>query len=131
MKSPLVPSLISQVCQIFVHARSVLFATELRLFWKVFPMNIADSIVTVIDIRQITKCSSPFFVALIFLSFPLSTSDQDFCFFPANFMSSTHTDENNPLSCCTKRHSQFGIFSQPCFNRIFSNCLSHSSPAKG
>ena len=27
--------------------------------------------------------------------------------------------------------SQFGIFSQPCFNRIFSNCLSHNSPAKG
>ena len=25
----------------------------------------------------------------------------------------------------------FGIFSQPCFNRIFSNCFSHNSPAKG
>ena len=36
------------------------------------------------------------------------------CFFPANFMSSTFTDKNNPFSRCTKRHSQFGIFSQPC-----------------
>ena len=46
------------------------------------------------------------------------------------FMSSTYTDKNNPLSRCTKRHSQFGNFSQPCFNRIFSYCLSHNSPAK-
>ena len=53
------------------------------------------------------------------------------CFFPANIMSSTYTDNNNPFSRCTKRHSQFGIFSQPCFNRIFSSCLSHNSPAKG
>ena len=51
-----------------------------------------------------------------------------FCFFPANFMASTYTDKNNPFSRCTKRHSQFGSFSQPCFNRIFSNCLSHNSP---
>ena len=54
-----------------------------------------------------------------------------FCFLPANFMSSTYTDENNPISRCTNKHSQFGIFSQPCFNRIFSNCLSHNSIAKG
>ena len=53
------------------------------------------------------------------------------CFFPANFMSSTYTDKNNPFSRWTKRHSQFGIFSQPCFNRTFSNCLSQKSPAKG
>ena len=26
---------------------------------------------------------------------------------------------------------KLGIFSQPCFKRIFSNCLSHNSPAKG
>ena len=32
-----------------------------------------------------------------------------FCFFPANFMSSTYTDKNNPFWWCTKRHSQFGI----------------------
>ena len=31
----------------------------------------------------------------------------------------------------TKRHSQFGTFSQTFFNRTFSNCLSHNSPAKG
>ena len=48
----------------------------------------------------------------------VSTSGSRFCFFPANFMSSTYTDKNNPFSRCTKRHSQFGIFSQPCFNRI-------------
>ena len=53
-----------------------------------------------------------------------------FSFFPSNFMPSTYTDKNNPFSRCTKRHSQFGIFSQPCFNRIFSNCLSHNSPVK-
>ena len=46
-------------------------------------------------------------------------------------MSSTYTDKKNPFSRWTKRHSQFGIFSQPCFNRTFSNCLSHNSPAKG
>ena len=52
-----------------------------------------------------------------------------FCFLPAHFMSSTYTDKNNPFARCTKRHSQFGIFSQPCFKRTFSNCLSHNSPA--
>ena len=54
-----------------------------------------------------------------------------FCFFPANSMSYAYTDKNNPFPRCTKRHSQFGIFSQPCFNWIFSNCLPHNSPAKG
>ena len=54
-----------------------------------------------------------------------------FCFFPANLMSSTYTEKNNLFSRCTKRHSQLETFSQPCFNKIFSNCLSHNSPAKG
>ena len=54
-----------------------------------------------------------------------------FCFFPANFLSSTYTDKNNPFSWCTNRYSQLGTFSQPFCNRIFSNCLSHNSPAKG
>ena len=53
-----------------------------------------------------------------------------FCFFPANLMSSTHTAKNNPFSRCTKKHSQLETFSQPCPNRIFSNCFSHNSPAK-
>ena len=53
------------------------------------------------------------------------------CFFPANLMSSTYTDKNNTFSRCTNKHSQLETFSQPCFNRIFSNCLSHNSPAKG
>ena len=38
-----------------------------------------------------------------------------FCFFPANLMSSTYTDKNNPFSRCTNEHLQFGTFSQPCF----------------
>ena len=54
-----------------------------------------------------------------------------FCFFSANLMSSTYTDENNPFTRCTNKHSQLETFSQPCFNRIFSNCHSHNSPAKG
>ena len=59
----------------------------------------------------------------------LSTSDQDFASFQP-ILCHPHTHKNNPFSRWTKRHSQFGIFSQPCFNRIFSNCLSHNSPAK-
>ena len=47
-----------------------------------------------------------------------------FCFFPANLMSSTNTDKNNPFSRCKNKHSQLESFSQPYFNRIFSNCLS-------
>ena len=42
------------------------------------------------------------------LCWAVFTSDQDFVF-PANFMSSTYTDKNNPFSRWTKRHSQFGI----------------------
>ena len=61
----------------------------------------------------------------------LSAPDQCFASFQPIFMSSTYTDKSNPFSRCTKRHSQFGIFSQPCFNRSFSNCLSHNRPAKG
>ena len=47
-----------------------------------------------------------------------------FCFVPANFLSSTSTDKNNPFSRCTNKHSQLETFSQPYFNRIFSNCFS-------
>ena len=46
-------------------------------------------------------------------------------------MSSTYTVKNNPFSRFTKKHSQLDTFSQPYFNRIFSICLSHNSPAKG
>ena len=55
-----------------------------------------------------------------------------FCFSPA-ILCHPHTQIRiiNPLSRWTMRHFQFRIFSQPCFNRIFSNCFSHSSPAKG
>ena len=42
-----------------------------------------------------------------------------FCFFPASFISSTYTDKNNTFSRSTNKHSQFGTFSQPYFNRIF------------
>ena len=58
------------------------------------------------------------------------TSDQDFVF-PANFMSSTYTDKNNPFSRCTNQHTQLENFFQPYFDRNLSNCLSHNSPAKG
>ena len=54
-----------------------------------------------------------------------------FCFFPANLMSSTYRDKNNPFWRCTNKHSQLETFSQPCCNRIFLNCFSHNSPAKG
>ena len=88
--------------------------------------------------RIFFECIPSFHAPRKDVGFPKSTSllstfhiGSMLCFFPANFMSSTYTDKNNPFSRCTKRHSQFGIFSQPCFNRIFSNCLSHNSPAKG
>ena len=42
-----------------------------------------------------------------------------------------HTLRKNPFSRCTNKHSQLETFSQPYFNKIFSNCLSHNSPAKG
>ena len=54
-----------------------------------------------------------------------------FCFFPANLMSSTYTGKNNLFSRCTNKHSQLETFSQPYCKRIFSNSLSHNSPAKG
>ena len=54
------------------------------------------------------------------------------CCFPAIMMTFTYTKENNHFSRCTKRHSQFGIFSQPSVNRIFfSNGLTNDNPAKG
>ena len=51
-------------------------------------------------------------------------------FFPANLMSSTYTDKIT-LFHDVQRDSQLETFSQPYFNRIFSSCLSHNSPAKG
>ena len=42
-----------------------------------------------------------------------------FCFFPADLMSSTYTDKNNPFSRCTNKHSRLETFSQPYFNRFF------------
>ena len=61
----------------------------------------------------------------------ISHSGSIFCFFPVIFISSTYTDKNSPFSRLTNKHSQFVTFSQPYFNRTFSNCLSHNSPAKG
>ena len=60
-----------------------------------------------------------------------SPSRINICFFPSNLMSSTYADKNNPFSRCTNKHSQLETFSQPFFNRIFSDCLSHNSLAKG
>ena len=61
----------------------------------------------------------------------LTTPDQYFASFQPIWCH-PHTQIRIILfSRCTNKHSQFGIFSQQCFNRIFSNCLSHNSPAKG
>ena len=54
-----------------------------------------------------------------------------FCFLPANLMSSTYTDENNPFSRCTNKQTQLETFSQPYFDRTSSDCLSHNYPASG
>ena len=54
-----------------------------------------------------------------------------FCFFPANFMSSTYTDKNNPCFRWTNRHSEFATFSHPRSNTTSSNCLSHKRPSTG
>ena len=55
-----------------------------------------------------------------------------FCFLSSQFLCHPHTQIRTILfSRCTNKHSQWKTFSQPYFNRIFSNCLSHNSPAKG
>ena len=46
-------------------------------------------------------------------------------------MSSINTDKKIPFSRSTNKHSRLETFSQQCCNSIFSNCLSHNSPAKG
>ena len=66
-----------------------------------------------------------------FIEYFLFHIGSTFCFFPANLMSSTYTDKNNPFWRCTNKHSQLETFSQLCFNSIYLNCLSHNSPAKG
>ena len=53
------------------------------------------------------------------------------CFFPANLVSSTHTDKNNPCFRWTNMHSQFGTFSHPNSIKASSNGLSHNNPANG
>ena len=52
-------------------------------------------------------------------------------FFPANLMSSTYTVQNDPFSRSTNKHSQLETFSHSFSKRIFSDCLSHNSPAQG
>ena len=67
----------------------------------------------------------------LLLCWAIFTSDQDFVsFHPILWL--PHTQIRIILfSGCTNKHSQLETFSQPCFNWIFSNCLSHNSPAKG
>ena len=56
----------------------------------------------------------------------LSTSDQ--FFFSVNFMSSTYTDKNDRVRIGIPNWKPYLL---PTYvNRIFSNCLSHNSPAK-
>ena len=62
-------------------------------------------------------CSFPHWVNVLFLSkqfYVVHIHRQEWSFFSV-----------------TNKHSQFGTFSQPYFNRTFSNCLSHNSPARG
>ena len=61
----------------------------------------------------------------------LSTSDQCFVSFQP-ILSHPHTQIRIILFHNVQRDiPNLEIFSQPCLNRIFSNCLSHNSPAKG
>ena len=53
------------------------------------------------------------------------------CFFPAIFMSSTHTDKNKPLFSLNKKTFPIGYFSRSRSNKTSSNCLSHDNPAHG
>ena len=50
----------ADMSNIFFSVRSVVFTMEFWLSWKLFPMNIAHSIATAINIHQIIECSSPF-----------------------------------------------------------------------
>ena len=65
------------------------------------------------------------------LCWVISTSDQDFISFQP-ILCLPHTQMRITLfHGVRKSHSHLETFSQPYFNRIFSNCLSHNSPAKG
>ena len=73
LRSHLVLSLISQKCPTFVWVWDLWYLQwNYCCFWKFFPMNTADSIVTAINILQIIECSSPSLATLeiLFLSFP-------------------------------------------------------------
>ena len=59
----------------------------------------------------------------------LSTSDQCFVSFQP-ILCRPHTHIRIVLSRLTNKHSQFETFSQPYFNRTFSNYLSHKSRAR-
>ena len=64
------------------------------------------------------------------LSWELSSSDRfSVSFQPVLYR--PHTQTRIAFSRLTNKHSQFGTFSQPCFNWTFSNCLSHCCPATG
>ena len=45
--------------------------------------------------------------------------------------SSTYIDKNNPCFRWTKKTFPIRYFSHPSFNRVSSNCISHSNPANG
>ena len=59
------------------------------------------------------------------------TSDRCFASFQP-ILGRPRTQTRKILFCrFTNRHAQFGTFSHPCSNRIFSKCLSHTRPASG
>ena len=80
----------------------------------------------------VLECSTSFRDQGMMLVLPnlLPASDRDFSFQPILCHPQTQIRIILFLPW-TKRHYQFGLFSQPCFKRIFPNCLSHNGPAKG
>ena len=61
----------------------------------------------------------------------LSTSDQDFVSFQPILCHPHAQIKIIFFTRCANRHSQFGnLLTSQCFSRIFSNYLSHNSPAK-
>ena len=79
------------------------------------------------QVNIVEECGSPKSTSFT----RISQVGRMFRFFTASLISSTYTDKNIHFARLTNKHSQFGTFSQPFFKRTFSNCRSHSSPARG
>ena len=53
------PTNFAEMSNIFFSVRSFVFTMEFWLSWKFLPMNVAEFIITAINILQIIECSSP------------------------------------------------------------------------